>query len=178
MMKKQEEIDWNEFLYKPYFDKNIDEMDTEELQDFFLSNDYIYSKQFIEQNLFINWDKLEAYLESGIYVIETIGNLAKVTDYFDEEKTKIRGIACYKEGKRHRANGPAYTHYLANGKKDCELYYIEDICHRDDGPAYIIYNDDELPKELRYYKNGKLIKIESLHYKNGELIKKLEVSMI
>lgn len=49
--------------------------------------------------------------------------------------------AYYKNNKLHNINGPAYIRYYSNGCKSDEIYYLEGHLKRQDGEAYICYNE-------------------------------------
>ena len=44
------------------------------------------------------------------------------------------------DNEKHRIDGPAVIIYNKNGDIKMELYYVNDIFHRENGPAYINYN--------------------------------------
>lgn len=54
----------------------------------------------------------------------------------------------------HRENGPAYTIYNENNNIIYETYWVEGIRHREDGPALIRYSDNGIIFEVEYYVNG------------------------
>jgi antitoxin component YwqK of YwqJK toxin-antitoxin module len=60
-----------------------------------------------------------------------------------------------KDGEFHREDGPAYIRYNENGNIDLEDYYLNGKTHREDGPASIsYYNNGNIQCEY-YYLNGK-----------------------
>jgi len=69
-------------------------------------------------------------------------------------------ISIYKNGERHRDDGPAVIH--ANGNRE---WYKNGERHRDDGPAVIHANGNR-----EWYKNGKLHRHDgpAVIYKNGD----------
>ena len=63
-----------------------------------------------------------------------------VTYYTDGS---IRYEEWYRNGKRHREDGPAWIRYLPDGSVAYDTWYQNGKRHREDGPAFI-----------RYYPNG------------------------
>ena len=50
-------------------------------------------------------------------------------------------------------DNPKITYYY-NGKIRSELYFLNNTCHREDGPAYICYYQDGKIQSEYYYLNG------------------------
>jgi hypothetical protein len=86
------------------------------------------------------------------------------TNYGDGRKT----TEYFKDGKKHRENGPAIIHYDANGIVRIEEYFINDKRHRENGPAVIHYNEDGNIKYKSYYLNGDSTRFAPAGYYNKD----------
>lgn len=62
------------------------------------------------------------------------------------------GVIYYKDGKKHRENGPAVE--LKNGTKE---WWIDGQRHRDDGPACIYKDPDEGGFFYEWFRNGERV---------------------
>ena len=58
---------------------------------------------------------------------------------------------------RHRIDGPAITMKYSTGEKFLESWYENDFLHRENGPAFIIWNEDGSIKKQQWYNKGKRI---------------------
>jgi antitoxin component YwqK of YwqJK toxin-antitoxin module len=61
----------------------------------------------------------------------------------------------------HRDNGPAITEYHDNGNIKCKHYYMNGALHKEDGPAIVYYYHNKNVWIEVYYLNG------SLHREDG-----------
>jgi len=78
------------------------------------------------------------------YKVYTIEKGLVETNWYDS----IRGLTW------HRVNGPAVICYIDGVLIDFEVYYINDIKHRLDGPAYIEYDINGNITYVEYCING------------------------
>jgi hypothetical protein len=88
--------------------------------------------------------KNNKYHSYGNYPARIVYNKNRKTEYY------------YKDGLKHREEGPAIIEYIDCVKRK-EHYYVDNKLHRNDGPAYIIYNLDG--KDIQYeqwYRYGKI----------------------
>ena len=60
----------------------------------------------------------------------------------------------YINNKCHCEYGPAYNEWYENGQKEYEIYYINGKYHREDGPAVIYWNENGQIDEEQYWING------------------------
>jgi hypothetical protein len=60
-----------------------------------------------------------------------------------------------KDDYSHREDGPSYVSYYENNNVYSEKYYLNGILHREDGPAVIFYYSNGKIKYEQYYLNGK-----------------------
>jgi len=98
----------------------------------------------------------------------------KIINYFDE-KTKIKNITYYDSNELyHRLDGPADIIYFENGKIESKLYFIKGTTHRLDGPAMIWYNRFGKIEGERYGIDGKEYSKEE-YYKQPKVIKKINI---
>ena len=85
-------------------------------------------------------------------------------------KIMIQSISFYKNGKRHRDDGPAIIR-----SNRYQAWYKNDQRHRDDGPAVIYADGNEAwyKNGQRHRDNGPAVKTDKykLWYKNGVYIK-------
>lgn len=67
----------------------------------------------------------------------------------------------YKDGNRHREDGPAVIEYREDGRIREEEWWFSDRLHRagagpEDGPAVIVYREDGSVKQRTWYHHGRL----------------------
>lgn len=63
----------------------------------------------------------------------------------------------WRDGKRHRIEGPALTEWFDNNSVAGISYYKEGQCHRDGGlPARQIFDKERSPLSMEFYVEGKL----------------------
>lgn len=60
----------------------------------------------------------------------------------------------------HREDGPAETMYYENGRKECEKWYQNDRLHREDGPAIVTYLSDGQIEMEAWFRNGQTYRPE------------------
>lgn len=60
----------------------------------------------------------------------------------------------------HREDGPAETMYYENGQKECEKWYQNDRLHREEGPALITYLSDGQIEMEAWFRNGQTYRPE------------------
>ena len=82
------------------------------------------------------------------------------------EKLYIMYDHFIKYEKSHRDEGPAFIAYDDYGHVFIEKYYKNGMLHREGSPAYIAYDDYGYVIAERYYKNG------VLHREDGFAIKR------
>jgi len=80
-----------------------------------------------------------------------------ITYYHDDNETLIRGKRQFNSnGQLHRENKPAEIWYYESGEIEYKIYWLNDIKHRVDGPAYISYHQmNHNIEHVEYYINGK-----------------------
>jgi hypothetical protein len=92
----------------------------------------------------------------------------KFTHYFPNQiikevllhkmKKKYELWTCNKEW--HRENGPAYISYDDNGNIEFESYYINGQCHRENGPAKIAYFNNKNIKIEEWWQHNKYYRLD------------------
>lgn len=98
--------------------------------------------------------------------------ISKETYVWKDEDDK--GVIYYKDGKKHREDGPAVE--LKNGTKE---WWIDGQRHRDDGPACIYKDPDEGDFFYEWFRNGERVteqEVEQLITKKN-LNEKLESTL-
>ena len=70
--------------------------------------------------------------------------MEEIIEYYKNGET-VKKLEFYKNGKKHRIDGPASIWYNESGEIRTETYYINNKLHRLDGPA-----------EIRYYESGEI----------------------
>lgn len=69
----------------------------------------------------------------------------------------------FKDGKRHRKNGPAHIIYHSRlDKYTSETYYHHGMIHRTNGPAWIYYDHNDRKIESSYYYKNKRFEVKNL----------------
>ncbi|MFW6008730.1 MAG: hypothetical protein ACOCP8_05620, partial [archaeon] len=63
----------------------------------------------------------------------------------------------YLNNKCHREDGPAFQYWYENGQKRYEEYWLNDQFHRKDGPARQLWFENGQKKYEVYYLNGKKV---------------------
>lgn len=66
-------------------------------------------------------------------------------------------IVYFKNGERHRSDGPAWINFYKSGAIESETYYLNGARHRDDGPAWIYYSAKGVAKKKEYWLNGNYV---------------------
>lgn len=79
------------------------------------------------------------------------GRMHRLVNKLSDGSTTILYL---KDHKSHRRNGPAETIISPDGKVRREIYMIDGVRHREDGPAVIEYGDNEVPSRTVYYWHG------------------------
>jgi antitoxin component YwqK of YwqJK toxin-antitoxin module len=74
-------------------------------------------------------------------------------DYYSNGN--IYSKSYYINGERHREDGPAFIYYNEDGNIHYEAYYINEKKHREDGPAIIGYHQNGNIWYKEYWLNDK-----------------------
>jgi hypothetical protein len=80
----------------------------------------------------------------------------KICESFGDNQTLISRI-WYRNGLRHRLDGPAYENFYADGTPHSHIWYQDDKFHRIDGPAIKYYNESGKCTAVEYWFNGKKV---------------------
>jgi len=87
--------------------------------------------------------------------------IEKSVDYYNNGNIWHEGW--HKEGNEyqcHREDGPAYVVYYYSGEKEFEVWCVHNKKHKVDGPAFISYNKDGTVRFEKYYINGERLSKE------------------
>ena len=88
-----------------------------------------------------------------------------------EDDYKLIEKKWYKNGEKHREDGPARIRYYENGNKDEEEWLKDNKTHREDGPAWILYDPNRNNMEERWYLDNKIHREDGpakiKYYENG-----------
>ena len=89
-----------------------------------------------------------------IYIDTISGEELKIEkEFYDSGKVFSERYSL--NDKWHREDGPAYIWYNESGKISSEWYYLNDKCHhRENGPAVIWYYESGEIEKKEYFLNG------------------------
>ena len=93
---------------------------------------------------------------------------------FRREDGSIESERWYLDDKCHRIDGPAIVWYYEDGSIESEYWYLDDKCHRIDGPAIVRYSKDGSIESEVWYLDGKQLTEEQIE----DLKIKLEIEKL